>query len=116
MNLRLSGVNNQLARTNTELSQDMKRDSSQMRSIALLTMVFLPLSTVASIFSTTLFSWDSADGKAVVSGYIWVFVVIAVGLTSVTVGAWYLATRRTRRKGADRQDSRGLGFMMNDLP
>jgi len=47
MNLRLSGVNNQLARTNTELSQDMKRDSSQMRSIALLTMVFLPLSTVA---------------------------------------------------------------------
>jgi hypothetical protein len=47
MNLKLSGVNNQLARTNTELSQDMKRDSSQMRSIALLTMVFLPLSTVA---------------------------------------------------------------------
>jgi hypothetical protein len=47
MNLRLSKVNNQLVLTNTELSQDMKRDSSQMRSIALLTMVFLPLSTVA---------------------------------------------------------------------
>lgn len=47
MNLRLSRVNNQLVRTNTVLSQDMKRDSSQMRSIALLTMVFLPLSTVA---------------------------------------------------------------------
>jgi hypothetical protein len=38
MNLRLSGVNNQLARISTELSQDMKRDSSQMRSITLLTM------------------------------------------------------------------------------
>jgi hypothetical protein len=47
MNLRLSGINNQLARVNAELSRDMKRDSSQMRSIALLTMVFLPLSTVA---------------------------------------------------------------------
>jgi hypothetical protein len=50
MNLRLARVNNQLVRTNTELSQDMKRDSSQMRSIALLTMVFIPLSTVAVRF------------------------------------------------------------------
>jgi hypothetical protein len=47
LNLHLSRVNTQLARTNTTLTQDMKQDSSQMRSIALLTMIFLPLSTVA---------------------------------------------------------------------
>jgi hypothetical protein len=46
-NLQLSRVNTDLTRANTGLSEDMKRDSSQMRSIALLTMVFLPLSTVA---------------------------------------------------------------------
>ncbi|KAN0120384.1 hypothetical protein V8E51_002592 [Hyaloscypha variabilis] len=115
-NLKLSRVNTDLARANTALSEDMKRDSSQMRSIALLTMVFLPLSTVASIFSTTLFSWDATEGKTVVSGYLWVFVVIAVGLTSLTVGAWYLATYRTRRIEASRRGMKTLGISLNDLP
>lgn len=101
--LKLSRVNTDLARASTGLSEDMKRDSSQMRSIALLTMVFLPLSTVASIFSTTLFSWDATEGKAVISGYLWVFIVIAIGLTSVTVGVWYLATSYTRRQEVSRQ-------------
>ncbi|KAE9363918.1 hypothetical protein N431DRAFT_550606 [Stipitochalara longipes BDJ] len=115
-NLKLSRVNTDLARANTALSEDMKRDSSQMRSIALLTMVFLPLSTVASIFSTTLFSWDAMEGKTVVSGYLWVFVVIAIGLTSLTVGAWYLATYRTRRQEASRRGTKTLGLSLNDLP
>lgn len=46
-NLRLSKLNTKLAHANTNLSVEMKKDSSQMRSIALLTMVFLPMSTVA---------------------------------------------------------------------
>ncbi|KAK3684092.1 hypothetical protein B0T22DRAFT_269755 [Podospora appendiculata] len=97
MNLKLSHVNTDLARTNTGLSHSMKRDSSQMRSIALLTMIFLPVSTVASIFSTTFFSWDAPDGQSVVSGYFWIFVVIAVVLTGVVVAAWYFATRIRHR-------------------
>ncbi|KAH8805504.1 hypothetical protein F5884DRAFT_679762 [Xylogone sp. PMI_703] len=102
-------VNLRLARSNTELSHEMKYDSSQMRSIALLTMVFLPLSTVASIFSTTLFNWNAPDGQSVVSAYIWIFVVISVGLTSITVGTWYLVTHRSK------QSSHSLEFMMNDI-
>ncbi|KAK3387898.1 hypothetical protein B0H63DRAFT_559337 [Podospora didyma] len=98
MNLNLSKVNTHLARTNTGLSQDMKRDSSQMRSIALLTMVFLPLSTVASIFSTTFFNWSPSEGESFVSSYFWVFAVVALALTGIVVGVWYLATRAHHRK------------------
>ena len=93
-NLSLSRVNTELARTNTDLSQDMKRDSSQMRSIALLTMVFLPMTTVASLFSTTFFSWDAGEGERVVSPYWWILMIVSVGLTGLVVGIWYFATHR----------------------
>ncbi|KAK0614870.1 hypothetical protein B0T17DRAFT_497941 [Bombardia bombarda] len=104
-NLRLSRVNTELARTNTGLSQDMRRDSSQMRSIALLTMIFLPLSTVASIFSTTFFTWDAGEGESIISSYFWIFVVIAVALTGVVVGAWHLTTR-TRLRAENKEKDR----------
>ncbi|KAF2465717.1 uncharacterized protein BDR25DRAFT_306502 [Lindgomyces ingoldianus] len=114
VNLHLSKINTQLARTSTDLTQDMRRDSSQMRSIALLTMVFLPLSTVATVFSTTFFDWNATADKTVVSGYIWIFVVIAVGLTSTTVGAWYFATRRVRNEGAASETSRTLDALFHE--
>ncbi|KAK3321326.1 hypothetical protein B0T19DRAFT_487681 [Cercophora scortea] len=115
MNLRLS-------QANMALSRDMKRDSSQMRSIALLTMVFLPVSTVAppeygnlvadiqtfsrsywipqSIFSTTFFNWDSPEGQPVISGHFWIFVAVAAGLTCIVVGAWAFATRLSNADGS----------------
>ncbi|TPX16392.1 uncharacterized protein E0L32_004041 [Thyridium curvatum] len=130
-------ANLSLARASTNLSMDMRRDSSQMRSNALLTMVFLPLTTLAvshqshierfapgaearadlrqSIFSTTFFNWGQTDGHAIVSGYIWVFVVLAVGITTITVGAWYYATHRASRKEEERQRRETLGYGMEAI-
>ncbi|KAK8119588.1 uncharacterized protein PG998_004214 [Apiospora kogelbergensis] len=104
-NTKINRVNTQLAATNKKISQSMQDDSSQMKFIALLTMVFLPITTMASIFSTELFSWDAGPGEAVVSRYLWVFIVISLALTTVVVGAWGLATRYAslRRKKADDQ-------------
>lgn len=45
--LHFSRVSTDLANTNKELAEAMQNDSSQMRSIAMLTMVFLPISTVS---------------------------------------------------------------------
>ncbi|KAF2999573.1 hypothetical protein E8E14_004047 [Neopestalotiopsis sp. 37M] len=98
LNIHFSRVNTDLANTNKEVAQTMQNDSSQMKYIALLTMVFLPISTMASIFSTTLFSWDAGPGEPVVSRYFWVFVVISLGLTTLVVGAWGVATRYAKRK------------------
>ncbi|KAK7926923.1 hypothetical protein PG985_003921 [Apiospora marii] len=103
LNTRFNRVNTHLSTTNKEISQSMQDDSSQMKFIALLTMVFLPISTMASIFSTELFSWDAGPGEAVISKYLWVFIVISLALTTVVVGAWGIATRYAflRRKKAD---------------
>ncbi|KAK7981514.1 hypothetical protein PG996_009205 [Apiospora saccharicola] len=111
INMSFNRTNTQLSITNKEISQSMQDDSSQMKFIALLTMVFLPISTMAinadaeyqSIFSTELFSWDAGPGEAVISKYLWVFIVISLALTTVVVGAWGIATRYAilRRKKSE---------------
>ncbi|KAI1393169.1 uncharacterized protein F4822DRAFT_423632 [Hypoxylon trugodes] len=92
-----SGINTQIARANTNIALETKRDGVQMRSIALLTMVYLPFSSVASIFSMNMFDWSAQDGGSVVSKYIWVFAVFAVGLSAITLFAWYYITYRHKK-------------------
>ncbi|KAL8408709.1 hypothetical protein RB594_007234 [Gaeumannomyces avenae] len=71
---------------NVEIAFDTKRDSQHMRSIALLTMVFLPGTFLASVFSMTFFDWK--EGVSV-SEYIWIYFVIAILLTLVVIGVWW---------------------------
>jgi hypothetical protein len=136
VNTQISRMNTNLARVNSQMTEDMKRDSSQMRSIALLTMVFLPMTAVAvrasgpfncrelpaatlltdknpgsmplqSIFSTSVFTWDADNEKTVFSGYVWVFVVIAALLTITTVSTWYFWTHDLPWKTKNSNKGRG---------
>ncbi|KAK5657643.1 hypothetical protein OQA88_2715 [Cercophora sp. LCS_1] len=83
--------------TTVEIAKATGRDSSQMRSISLVTMIFLPGTFFATVFSMTFFDWGSPDG-AIVSSYIWVYVLIT---TVFTVGTlilwWYFLVYRARR-------------------
>ncbi|KAI1769317.1 hypothetical protein GGR53DRAFT_153758 [Hypoxylon sp. FL1150] len=82
---------------NIRIALATKRDSTQMRSIALVTMIFLPVTSVASIFSMGVFNWTASTEQTVLTFYFWVYVAIAGGLTLVTVGTWWVLTRG--RKG-----------------
>ncbi|KAI1105658.1 hypothetical protein F4804DRAFT_117400 [Jackrogersella minutella] len=86
-----SDLSTKIAQANTTISLEMKQESAQMRSIALLTMIYLPSSSVAAIFSMDMFNWNPQEGE-VVSKYIWVFAVFAVGLTTITFFAWHHIT------------------------
>ncbi|KAK0725507.1 hypothetical protein B0H67DRAFT_659078 [Lasiosphaeris hirsuta] len=104
-----SVTNIRIAKANTIIALETKRESAQMRSIALLTMIYLPMSCVASIFSTSLFNWRPSEGEAVVSDYIWVLFVLSVGLTVITVLAWHFTTNREKK----REDKRSQSFDIN---
>ncbi|KAL3290707.1 Protein kinase [Colletotrichum asianum] len=84
---------NQVAHTkvNMEIASRTKEDSTQMKSIALLTMVFLPATFLATVFSMSFFNWqpDSEKGEAEVSPKIWIYAVIAGIVTLMTLLAWY---------------------------
>ncbi|KAH6693017.1 hypothetical protein VD0002_g1964 [Verticillium dahliae] len=83
--------------TNVEIALATTRDSKHMRSISLITMIFLPGTFLATIFSMTFFDWGDGTGKARVSGMIWIYFALAFGFTAVTLGIWYFWTSRRRR-------------------
>ncbi|KAK1979182.1 hypothetical protein LZ30DRAFT_187073 [Colletotrichum cereale] len=62
-----------------------KKDGSQMRSISLLGMIFLPGTFLASLFSMTFFNWTPPDGDQLVSPWIALYGVLAIGITLITV-------------------------------
>ena len=64
------------------------RDSTSMKTIASLTMVYLPSTFAASIFSTGFFSVPSSGSALVVSSAIWKFIIVAAILTSIAIGVW----------------------------
>lgn len=37
----------------------------------------------------TFFNWSSSNGSPEVSGYIWIYVLVTVSFTLLTVGTWY---------------------------
>ncbi|KAF7547218.1 hypothetical protein G7Z17_g7895 [Cylindrodendrum hubeiense] len=58
---------------------------------------------LAGIFSMSFFDWNSgSSGGVVVSKYVWIYVVIAVILTLLTVGVWYYLSVLRPRRLADR--------------
>ncbi|KAK0737151.1 hypothetical protein B0T21DRAFT_364564 [Apiosordaria backusii] len=83
-------------RTNMKIAAATRRDGNQMRLIALLTMIFLPATFLASLFSMTFFNWDAPEGEQIVSPYVWIYSVAVVPITAVVVGAWYYLTKRKR--------------------
>ncbi|KAF6838480.1 hypothetical protein CMUS01_04608 [Colletotrichum musicola] len=66
-----------------------QRDSEAMKTVAFLTLLFLPATFVSAVFSTTFFDFDSAAGEWIVSDKFWVYWVVAVPITIVTALMWY---------------------------
>ncbi|KAI0506868.1 hypothetical protein F5B22DRAFT_622347 [Xylaria bambusicola] len=75
--------------TSLEIAKATRRDSEHMRSIALVTMIFLPGTFFAGVFSMTFFDWSGNSGQPVVSKYIWIYVLFTLLVTLITIGLWY---------------------------
>ncbi|KAK4464070.1 hypothetical protein QBC42DRAFT_337177 [Cladorrhinum samala] len=78
---------------NLRIAGATRQDSNQMRTIAFLTMIFLPGTFLASIFSMTFFNWSASDGETVVSPYIGIYFGAVFVITLLVVGLWVAYTR-----------------------
>lgn len=67
-----------------------------MKTIAIMTILFLPGTFVATLFGMDMFSWGSEEGVGdpKVSRFFWVYWIISVPLTLFVVVTWLLWTRR----------------------
>jgi hypothetical protein len=87
------------ARITIEVAKASKRDSTAMKTIAILTLVYLPATFVSSIFSTSIFDFQNwSSGQDVASKGWWVFLLTAGILTMLTAGIWFWWTRNDQAR------------------
>lgn len=86
---------------NAQLAAAAGRDSTSMKILAFISVIFLPGTFVAGVFSMSMFDWQysgnnsgssggssGGGGDGVVSERFWIFWVIAVPLTLITLLGW----------------------------
>ncbi|CAO1601083.1 hypothetical protein XANCAGTX0491_004747 [Xanthoria calcicola] len=100
-----STLSRSVALDSKKLAEASTRDSSSMKAVAVLTMVFLPSTAVATIFSMGPF-WSSEPGSIFsVSTEFWLYWAITLPLTTVVIVVWqawlWLYRRRQCRKLKD---------------
>lgn len=90
LNIAAASASCQIASDSRRIAILTRRDSTDMRIIAAVTLLFLPGTFIATVFSTGLFDWKGEDGKEskLVSGYLWVYFMLTGVLTAVILLAW----------------------------
>ncbi|TFB07501.1 hypothetical protein CCMA1212_001059 [Trichoderma ghanense] len=97
-------------KANLDLAESQHRDSLSMKTLAIVTMVFLPGSFISALFSTSMFDWDSIDpGASSIAvrtmpqfGLYW---AITVPLTVVTFLLYFFWLRVMKRQRDRRKKS-----------
>lgn len=98
-------LSNSIAEASKTIAEETKKDGTSMKTLAIVTMCFLPATSVSSIFAMPLFDWEK-DGRGVVNSSIWVYFVFATSLTLLTVGTWWLWQRQEARHRRARETSK----------
>lgn len=104
----LSVITQSDAEYTAAIAIDGKRDSIAMRTISILGIVYLPATFVATLFSMDMFSWPGTSNKSnetsslVASPSIWIYWVVAVPLTVITILIWVVWARKENQKSRQR--------------
>ena len=86
-----------VAEDSRTLASASKEDSTAMKTIAAVTIVFLPGTFIAALFAMPLFQWDAVGDTKVVSNRFWIYWAVTVPLTCLTLLFWVLWTKRQAR-------------------
>ncbi|KIX00562.1 uncharacterized protein Z518_09627 [Rhinocladiella mackenziei CBS 650.93] len=84
------------AEVSIQISRATKKDGESMKTLAYLTLFFLPITFVCAIFSTTVFNfqnWHISNSRVVSPGW-WVFVLSCVAAMIATLCGWFLLVVR----------------------
>ncbi|KAH8680341.1 hypothetical protein BGZ61DRAFT_456584 [Ilyonectria robusta] len=98
-----SRVNSTIADESRGIAKAAQRDSKTMRTIAFMTLVFLPSTLAASVFSTGIFdlSKTRGSGETVVAPLWWIFAIVSLLLTTMVIVAWFVWDRLSARAKSD---------------
>ncbi|KAL8823311.1 MAG: hypothetical protein Q9191_005976 [Dirinaria sp. TL-2023a] len=80
--------NLKMAKISTEIASVTKDDSFAMRTIAVMSIVFLPGTFISSFFSMGMFDWQAPSGDSVLSSRFWVYWAVTIPLTLAVLSIW----------------------------
>lgn len=75
--------------TAVKIGQAAQRDSSAMRTIAIMTLIFLPGTFISAMFGMQFFDYDNTAGTMSVSKKFWIYWVFTIPITAITLLVWY---------------------------
>ncbi|KAL4794834.1 hypothetical protein BDV19DRAFT_364006 [Aspergillus venezuelensis] len=85
-----------------DIAEATRKDSEAMKTIAMMTMFYLPASFVATLFSMGIFNFDFENGRKgtiSLSGYWWIYAVVTIPLTIGTFLFFWLMRKRQQNQG-----------------
>ncbi|KAF5013626.1 hypothetical protein FDECE_387 [Fusarium decemcellulare] len=94
-------TNQEIAHSSLQVSKLAQKDGNLMKSIAFLTMIYLPATFASTFFSMDFFDWPYDEKNSIMTHYIWVYAVVAIGLTVLTVAVFVGFTMRGRQRESD---------------
>ncbi|ROT38544.1 hypothetical protein SODALDRAFT_333143 [Sodiomyces alkalinus F11] len=94
---RESKIQFQMAGEQRRLAHASKRDSTAMKMISLLGVLFLPGTFLSSVFSMTFFDFEPG-AEPMVSTQLWVYFAITVPLTVIILFGWLQFDRKKEEK------------------
>ncbi|KAI1337170.1 hypothetical protein F5Y15DRAFT_163087 [Xylariaceae sp. FL0016] len=80
---------NELALISKEIAEAAKQDSTAMKTIAIMTMAFLPATFFAALFAVPSLQWDR---KSIVTDRFWIYWAFTLPATLLVFLVWYLTT------------------------
>lgn len=81
-----------------------QQDTKAVRIISIVTLTFLPATFVSTLFSMSFFNYDQERERWKMSGWIWVYFVIAVPLTALTIAAWIWGAKLWKQLAGDEKN------------
>ncbi|KAK5124758.1 hypothetical protein LTR85_001471 [Meristemomyces frigidus] len=90
--------NRRAAEASVHLAEVTRRDSADMRVIAAVTLIFLPATFVATLFSTSFFNFAPREPQKLVSHWIWLYWTVAITLTALVMAGWLFMSRAMKNR------------------
>ncbi|THY12279.1 hypothetical protein D6D00_10487, partial [Aureobasidium pullulans] len=97
---------------NIDIAKATRIDSAAMKTIAVVTLTFLPATYVSALLGMNLFAFDpdTDNGHITYSSDLWIYFVISIPLTIFVLSVWWIWQRwEELREAKDRMISKGEG-------
>ncbi|RPA81495.1 hypothetical protein BJ508DRAFT_326389 [Ascobolus immersus RN42] len=91
-NVKHAQMSIELAKSNQALAEEMRRDSSSMKTVAIMTMIFLPGTFFSALFAMPSLKWPERPG--VIQEGFGLYWALTVTSTAIVFATWYLTTHR----------------------